>query len=78
MIIAKANGYWSGSGGFDFSKADSLLTDVFRKYSLGKKGDNDRYDIYASLKDEIDSGRVCIFKMKAQETCGCGYVTFSV
>lgn len=79
-VLDRANylSYWDGESGFDFTKADRLLTLMFSCYFIEKKGNNDRYDIYDTLCDEIDSGRVCIFKIVEHEMTGCGYVTYTI
>ncbi|MDO4318382.1 MAG: hypothetical protein Q4C48_09280 [Lachnospiraceae bacterium] len=79
-VLDRANflSYWDGEGSFDFAKADSLLTTMFSCYHKNKKGNNDRYDIYDTLCDEIDNGRVCIFKIVNHEMTGCGYVTYTI
>lgn len=75
---AKHLSYWDGENGFNFAKADRLLTHMFSYYDIKKKGNNDRYDIYDTLCAEINSGRVCIFKIVEHEMTGCGYVTYTI
>ena len=80
-VIEKAmdKGWVSTSDtGFNFTHADTLMNSMFDKFSMNKKANNDRYDIYNELKNEISKGRAVIFKIKEHEMTGCGYKEYQV
>ncbi len=64
--------------GFTHDNQDNLITKMFKKYSMDKKGNNDYYNIYKTLTKEIDSGRAVIFSIKGHTMTGSGYVTYKV
>ncbi len=64
--------------GFTFDHQDNLLTNMLSKYGKSKKGNNDYYDIYDTLVEEVDAGRVVIFSIIGHCMVGCGYVPYTV
>lgn len=72
--------YWSFDGdlGFTQDEQDNLLNDMFSTYRISKKGNNDYYNIYDTLVEEVKSGRVVIFAIKGHTMVGCGYVPYTI
>ncbi|MBE5964409.1 MAG: hypothetical protein E7252_05660 [Lachnospira sp.] len=64
--------------GVSHSRLDSNLTQMFTKYGSSLKGNNDYYDIYDSLKSEVNSDKPVLFSMIGHTTVGAGYVEYEV
>lgn len=77
-VLYDSNGEALSGDGFTQDEQDDLLTKMFEKYSVKKKGNNDYFDIYDTLVDEIDNGRAVIFSIDGHTMTGSGYVTYTV
>ena len=64
--------------GPNFSNSDILVNYMFSKYNMKYEADNDRYDIYKELKNEINNKRSLIFKMSDHRVTAAGYVTYTI
>lgn len=79
LRIARNNGYWSPSSkGLTFDEQDNLLDKMFTYYDIDKVSNNDYYDIYDTLTEEIDDGRAVVFTIVGHTMSGCGYVPYTV
>lgn len=79
LTVAKSNKYWSTDNtGLGMMDTDDLVTKMFNSYDIDKKGSNTYINIYSTLKTEVNSGRVSIFKITNHIMAGCGYVPYSV
>lgn len=80
MAVKEKYWYPQTNGIYD-TELDDLLYDVFYSYGGKYKNydtNNDTFDLYKTIKSEVNNGRVSLFSIYKHAMTSCGYVTYDV
>ena len=82
LDIAKKEGYWyPNTNGVSDSEEDDILDDVFASYGGKYKkydANSDTFDLYKTIKKEVNAGRVSLLSIIKHTMAACGYEEYAV